>query len=153
MSPSLNPNEIMGGLMLAAISFSPVAFPKVTIDGDPFELRYTLRSTFFLETSGQLGSENITKWLSGQYEHNRSTSAVMIIIGSMLGREISGKWKPMPITGCELSEKISIEEWAAISKSYAEALGKVTEGLKAALESLKKPETEPTPETTAPIVN
>ncbi len=143
----------MGGLMLTALANPPIVFPKVTIGGDPFELRYTLRSTFFLETSGQLGSENITKWLSGQYEHNRSTSAVMIIVGAMLGREIAGKWKPMPITGNELSEKLTIDEWAVISKSYAEALGKVTEGLRTALALLKKPDTEPTPETPDQIVN
>jgi len=149
MSPSINPEQITGGLMMAAFRNPPTAFPRISIGGKPFEMRFSLASTFFLETSNQLGDEPFHEWLARAYKTNKLTSMALIVSGAMLGREVDGKWKPMPVKGVDLATRITHAELEVITAAYAEALGKVTEALRAAIQRLQETK-EPTPPTPNP---
>lgn len=138
--------------MLGALTNPPVAFPRITVGGEEFELRFTFRSQFFLEQSEQIPGDDLTAWLTSQYQKKHTTSMLMIMTGAMLGREVKGKWKAMPLTGVEFADRILMPEWAAVSTAYAASLGKVWEAIKTALTPPPAPKTTE-PEVTPEVVN
>lgn len=149
MSPTAQVQQLTGRLLTAALTNPPTAFPKVKLGGEEYELRFTFRSTFFLEQTNQVPADDLSAWMQKQYESKHTTSMLMIMCGSMLGREVRGKWKAMPMTGQDLADVVTTEEWTVIAGAYTEALGKVTEAMRAALARLQETTTEPTPTTEA----
>lgn len=143
--------------MMAALTNPLAPFPRVMIDGEEFELRYTPRSTYFIESSNQIGKQEVREWLAAQFEAKHTESAIMIMMASMLGHEVefNGKlrWRAMPITGLELSERASLAEWNAMAGAYAEAMGKAAEAMKAATQRLQELQTPAETASPAPVIN
>ena len=139
--------------MLAAF-LSPDAFPQVTVSGEPYEMRLSLRSKIFLEKRYKIPADKLSKWLTDQYDTECFTSCMMIMAGAMLGRVANGKWVAMPVDDEKLADSLTEEEFRTISRSYIEALEKVAAGIRQALESLPKMSPKPEPEQVdAQVVN
>lgn len=151
-TPSAIDNNFLDTVLLGALTNPPTAFPKITVGGEEFELRYTFRSQFFLEQSDQIPGDDLAAWLSSQYYKKHTSSMLMIMTGAMLGHEVNGKWKATPITGIDFADRILRDEWVKVSAAYADSLGKVWEAIKTALTPPPAPKTTE-PEATPQAIN
>ena len=152
----MSPNaQFTGGAVLAALTNPAADFPQITVGGEAFELRYTFRSGYFLETQCGIPAHEISAWISKQYDLHHITTLMMTMTGAMLGRidPRTTKWQAMPISGQDLADRVLPAEWNAIMAIYTEALKKVSEGLNQAREALLAKTPEPTPTPTPEVVN
>ena len=144
MQPTVDSAKIANAVIANAIINPPAAYPQITVGGSPFELRFSLTSSFFLETKCSIPAQELTQWLADQVAARKYTSVAIIMTGAMLGHQKGEDWVPTPMTAEEFLRVAKREEIDVISEMYAEAISKAAAAVVRAL-------TPPTPEISEPI--
>ena len=123
MSPALITNTITN---------PPIAYPKVAIGGESYEMRFTLVSSYFLEANCNIPAQELVEWINGQAAKKHVSTMLMTMTASMLGTEVNGKWKATPMKPQELAGAVTQTEWTTIMGLYTEAISKVAAAIQEA---------------------
>ncbi len=143
----------LGVIAANAITNPPAAFPKVTVGGASYEMRFTLTSSFFLENECNIPAQELVDWIGAKVSKNHISTMLMTMSGAMLGNEVNGKWKPSPMSPSDLTGLVTSTEWSTIMGLYTDAISKVAAAIKEAT-SRATPATPPlTVEPTTEPVN
>lgn len=138
----------LGAIAANVITNPPTAFPKVTVGGESFELRFTLTSSFFLEANCDIPAQDLVEWIDGLVAKKHLASMLMTMSGAMLGNEVNGKWKATPMLPQDLASSVTTVEWAAIMGIYNEALSKAAAAIN---EATKRATPAALPQTSEPV--
>ena len=142
----MQPNPVQS-LISNAITSPPTPFPQITVGGDPYEERFTLASSFFLETRCNIPAQNLHTWMNQQTANGAISSTMLILTASMLGRMVNGQWTPMPMLPEVFAAKCTEAEWTHIMTLYTDAMSKVAAAAKEMADKIRAKLAEQPPQT------
>src|SRR4051812_20753041 len=116
------------------ITNPPTAFPKVTVGGLPFEMRFTLSSSFALEQNSKIPAQELSQWIGAQVDKRFFASMLLTMTSSMLGNVVNGQWVPQPMDPAQFANQCTASEWQNIMGLYTEAMQKVAALVQQALQ-------------------
>lgn len=128
------------------ITSPPTPYPQVKVGGEAYELRFSLTSGFFLEENCDIPAQEQTNWINEKLQKKQISTLMRTIAAVMLGREVNGKWVPMPMLPSEFAARVQPDEWVHIMNCYSDAIKKASEAMQAALAALPPKTDEPTAE-------
>lgn len=131
-----------------AITNPPTAFPQIAVGGHPYETRFTLASSFFLEEKCDIPAQELAAWMDSHVAKKHISSMFMTITAAMLGHQKDGDWIPTPMLPSEFAAKCTPDEWAKVMGIYTEAMSKVAAAVNKILDQAKTP--PPPPQTPEP---
>lgn len=135
---------IIPNMVANAITNPPTAYPQITVGGEPYELRFSLMSSFFLEEKLDIPAQNLSSWIDSNVQRQHLSTMLITMSGAMLGRQVDGEWVPMPMIPSQFAAKCKPAEWETLMQLYTEAMLKVAALVQAALTRAQQT-TEPQP--------
>ena len=142
----MQPNPVQS-LIANAITSPPTPFPQITVGGDPYEERFTLASSFFLETRCNIPAQTLATWMQQQTANGNVSSTMLIMTASMLGRMVNGQWVPMPMLPEVFAAKCTEAVWTLIMTMYTDAMSKVAAAAREMADKIRAKLAEQPPQT------
>ena len=104
----------------------PIAYPRVTVGGKSFEMRYTQASLYLLQL-WNIPAVTMVEWLKKENAEGRAAVAQLQIAASTLGNiDAHGDWEPLALEPLKLAARLLPGEWGDIAKGFIECMAKVS---------------------------
>ena len=104
---------------------SPVIYPKVTIGGQSYQLKFGMNAVFRLNKWG-VPVDNLSETIEQYRRSGQNIVMITTLIAAAMGNEVAGVWESTAwATPDSVADRLLDNEFTALAENLADTLGKV----------------------------